>query len=254
MKIIFILQKVFVALSCVLVAVSARPQDTHHHHYYINGVPQTQGTYGSASQKLVKQSQSPSSGFDLTNVNWLNPSTWNLDQLTQFWTQNNRQGGAPSYAPSYTPSYAPQRKAEVVAAPVAPAADFDLSNIDFDFSGIMSDPWGSLDQATASLDDLNKDFPDVLAKMDPSMKAQVKKVNQQVIDVCNKMMADQSKSDSVFDFSAGMKTTCDYIAKTANEISLGMDDPAVVNQLIEKLKEFTAGFSMFRSSGAQKAY
>lgn len=248
--------KVFVALSCVLVAVSARPQDTHHHHYYFNGVPQAQGQYGpQMSANLVKQS--PSSSFDLNNFSWdpstwnMDPSTWNLDQMSQFW-QNFRQGGAPAYAP------APQVKAQVAAAPAyAPAADFDLTNLeglDFDFSGIMTDPWGSLDQASASLDDLNKDFPEVLAKMDPKMKAQVKKVNQQVIDVCNQMMASQSKSGSMFDFSAGMKSTCDYIEKTAREVSLGMDDPAVVTQLINKLKEFTAGFSQFRTSGSSKSY
>ena len=212
------------------------------------------------SANLVKTSQSPSSAFDLNNFSWdpstwnMDPSTWNLDQMSQFW-QNFRQGGAPAYAPA--PAYVPAVKAQVVAAPVAAASDFDLTNLeglDFDFSGIMTDPWGSLDQASAALDDLNKDFPEVLAKMDPKMKAQVKKVNQQVIDVCNQMMASQSKSGSMFDFSAGMKSTCDYIEKTAREVSLGMDDPAVVTQLINKLKEFTAGFSQFRTSGSSKSY
>lgn len=250
--------KIFVAISCVLMVASARPQDTHHHHYYFGDDAQVPAP---AMAVRSQQYNNQASNFDLSNPSNWNPQNWNLanmdpsnwkanmQQMASFWKNSNWRQSLKNWRQGQQSSYAPgaQAKNQVVVGYAAPA------KANFDVSEIMSNPWGSLDKASASLDDLNKDFPDVLAKLDPSIKDDVKEVNNIVIEIC-KQMVSGAKSDSIFFSQAGLKSSCDYINNTAREISLGMDDPAVVSQLIDSLKDFTTKFNGFRPSGSSKSY
>lgn len=270
--------KLFVAISCVLVAASARPQDVHNHYYVFGSdapieVPANAALVNRqipAASLINRQSQYPSqasaANFDLLNPsnwdasNWdlsnLDSSNWkeNLDQMNNWWKnsewrqtlKNWRQGsGSSSKTAVPTVSYPTIERQDTVAYPTNPAAT------NFNVNEIITNPWGSLDQATAALDDLNKDFPEVLAKVDPTIKDDINEVNKVVIDVCNQMVAGAKPTSTGFNFlGSSLESTCDYITKTTREISLGMDDPAVVSNLIDSLKQFTNQFNSFRSSGA----
>ena len=169
--------------------------------------------------------------------NWWKNSEWR--QTLKNW----RQGSGSS---SKTAVPVIDRRQSTVAQPINPAAT------NFNVNEIITNPWGSLDQATAALDDLNKDFPDVLAKVDPTIKDDINEVNNIVAEVCDQIAAGAKPSSTGFNFfsEGSLKSTCDYIKKTAREVSLGMDDPAVVSNLIDSLKQFTNQFNSFRSSGA----
>ena len=167
--------------------------------------------------------------------NWWKNSEWR--QTLKNWRQ-----GSGSSSKTAVPVIERQ---DTVAYPSNPAAT------NFNVNEIITNPWGSLDQATAALDDLNKDFPDVLAKVDPTIKDDINEVNNVVVEVCNQMVAGAKPTSNGFNFlGSSLKSTCDYITKTTREISLGMDDPAVVSNLIDSLKQFTNQFNSFRSSGA----
>ena len=102
-------------------------------------------------------------------------------------------------------------------------------------------PMGSsaLTQATSSLDLLMKGFPAVLKSIDPSIKADIKRVNSVIASVCDKIVSEASGSESTFSYysSEGMKATCDSINKVSQGISQGLDDPAVTLQYVDKLKQ-----------------
>jgi len=227
--------KLFVAICFILAVASARPQ----------------GGYqaSAANFDLLNPSNWDASNWDASN---LDPSNWkvNMEQMNNWWKnsewretlKNWRQGSGPSS----TAAYPTTDRKDTVSYSATPAAT------NFNINEIMTNPWGSLDQATAALDDLNKDFPDVLAKVDPTIKDDINEVNNIVAEVCDQIAAGAKPSSTGFNFfsKGSLKSTCDYIKKTAREVSLGMDDPAVVSNLIDSLKQFTNQFNSFRSSGA----
>ena len=106
----------------------------------------------------------------------------------------------------------------------------------------VNNPNAALAKATTALDDLNKGLPDLLARMDPSMKDDIKKVNELVLDICDRAV---SGARPATDFSSyyspeSIKATCDFIKENVPQISRGLDDPAVITNLIEELKEVSS--------------
>jgi hypothetical protein len=94
----------------------------------------------------------------------------------------------------------------------------------------------ALSKATSTLDLLMKGFPAVLKNISPSFKSDIRKVNGIVADVCNKIMSEARPSTYSYYSSGGMKATCDSINKIAQEISQGLDDPAITQSYVDKLK------------------
>ena len=261
-------------------AASARPQDVHNHYYVFGSdAPIKVPANAALVNRQIPAASLINAQASAANLDFLNPASWdasnwdpsnldpskwkdNMEQLNNWWknsewrqTLKNWRQGSGSSSKTAVPgvknwsktgvSYPAIDRKDTVAQPVNPAAT------NFNVNEIITNPWGSLDQATAALDDLNKDFPDVLAKVDPTIKDDINEVNNVVVEVCNQMVAGAKPTSTGVNFlGSSLKSTCDYITKTAREISLGMDDPAVVSNLIDSLKQFTNQFNSFRSSGA----
>ena len=134
----------------------------------------------------------------------------------------------------YQPSTVVARSASY--APAAPAAPgFNLETL---FSLI---PTGgkNLAKASESLDNLMIGLPAALKNMDPAVKADFRKVNALIADVCNKMVYEAKPESYSYYTPEGIKVTCDFINKTANDIVLGLDDPAIIQSYVNKLKQYT---------------
>ena len=96
----------------------------------------------------------------------------------------------------------------------------------------VNNPNDALAKATDALDDLNKGLPDALARMDPSIKADIKKVNEIILDICDRAVSGASGPSS-----GSIKATCDFINDSVPQVSRGLDDPSVITNLIEELKQ-----------------
>ena len=135
-----------------------------------------------------------------------------------------------SYAPAPAVSYAP---AAPVAAPAAPG--FNLETL----KSLIPSGGNNLAKASDSLDNLMKGLPAALKNMDPAVKADFRKVNALIADVCNKMVNEAKPESYSYYTPEGIKVTCDFINKTANDIVLGLDDPAIIQSYVDKLKQYT---------------
>ena len=104
---------------------------------------------------------------------------------------------------------------------------------------LVNDPYYALEKSQDLLEQLNEGLPDALAKMDPSIKNDIKQVNNLVLEICDKAVAN-SKPTTINSYYSpeGVKTTCDFLKKHVPEISRGLDEPAVISNLIQKLAEF----------------
>ena len=102
--------------------------------------------------------------------------------------------------------------------------------------GLIPMGGSALAKATSTLDLLMKGFPAVLKNIDPSFKADIRKVNEIIADVCNKIQYEAKPSTNSYYSSEGMKVTCDSINGIAQEISQGLDDPAITQSYVDKLK------------------
>ena len=96
----------------------------------------------------------------------------------------------------------------------------------------------NLAKASGSLDNLMKGLPAALANMDPAVKADFGKVNVIIAEVCNKMVAARPDTYSYYT-PEGIKVTCDFINKTANDIYEGLSDPAIIQSYTDKLQKLT---------------
>ena len=123
--------------------------------------------------------------------------------------------------------------------------EFGLSKFigeDFDIiKPYIDNPKESLARAFNMLDDLNKGLPAALENMPPSLKDDIRKVNELVIDVCDKAVkgAKPAVSGTYAYSSFDMHVTCQFIKKHVPEISKGLDDPTIITDLIENLKKFS---------------
>ena len=142
---------------------------------------------------------------------------------------------APTY---YTPARPAYSAPYVQAVPVA-APNFDLDALLRFIQPFMPSAKQSLGKATNSLDKLMIGLPAALKHMDPALKADFGKVNVVIAEVCDKMVAEAKPYAQSYYTPEGIRTTCDFINKTANDILLGMDDPAIVQYYTNKLKEAT---------------
>lgn len=112
----------------------------------------------------------------------------------------------------------------------------------FDLNTIMeyvNDPYYALEKSQGLLEQLNEGLPDALAKMDPSIKNDIKEVNGLILEICDKAAANAKPATINSYYSPeGIKKTCDFLHKHVPEISRGLDEPQVISNLIEKLAEF----------------
>jgi len=156
-----------------------------------------------------------------------------------------------SYQPSYQPSYqspyqysapvAPAAPVRLVqTAPVAPVAATGFAGFGLEtLLSLIPSAGSSLSKASGSLDNLMKGLPAALANMDPAVKEDFRKVNVIIAEVCSKMV-DEAKPETYSYYTpAGIKVTCDFINKTANDIYLGLNDPAIIQSYTDKLQKFT---------------
>ena len=141
-----------------------------------------------------------------------------------------------AYAPAAKSAYAPATNS--VYAPKSSSS----SGFQWNWGSLMeyvNDPWLGLEKAQELLEELNKDLPDALAKMDPSLKNDIKQVNGLVVEICAKAVANARPSTITSYYSpSSMKKTCDFINKHVPEISRGLDEPEVISNLITKVGKF----------------
>ena len=155
-----------------------------------------------------------------------------------------------SAEPAAPAAYAPAPVAQAYAtAPVAQASSYSKGSGDVDFATLLTDfgtiaelindPYYALEKSQALLEDLNNDLPEALAKMDPAIKDDIKQVNSLILEICDKAVANIRPSSTTSYYSPqAMKATCGFLNKHVPTISRGMDDPAVITNIIEKLGKF----------------
>ena len=118
----------------------------------------------------------------------------------------------------------------------------DFSTILADFGAIaqyINDPYYALEKAQGLLEDLNSELPEALARMDPAIKSDIKEVNNLILEICDKAVANARPSSTTSYYSPeAMKSTCAFIQKHVPSVSQGLDDPAVISNIIGKLGEF----------------
>ena len=118
---------------------------------------------------------------------------------------------------------------------LASFAGFDFNSI----AQLINDPYSALAKSQGLLEDLNNGLPDALAKMDPSIKNDIKQVNQLILEICDKAVANSNAASTTSYYTPeGMEATCDFLHKHVPTVSRGMDDPAVITNLVQKLGEF----------------
>ena len=134
-------------------------------------------------------------------------------------------------------------------APLGPSGTFSKSSGSADFSTLLADfgaitqyindPYYALEQAQGLLEDLNAELPEALAKMDPAIKSDIKEVNNLILEICDKAVANARPSSTTSYYSPeAMKSTCEFMHKHIPSVSQGLDDPAVISNIIGKLGEF----------------
>ena len=155
-----------------------------------------------------------------------------------------------SAEPAAPAAYAPAPVAQAYAtAPVVQASSYSKGSGDVDFATLLTDfgtiaelindPYYALEKSQALLEDLNNDLPEALAKMDPAIKDDIKQVNALILEICDKAVANIRPSSTTSYYSPqAMKATCGFLNKHVPTISRGMDDPAVITNIIEKLGKF----------------
>ena len=118
----------------------------------------------------------------------------------------------------------------------------DFSTILADFGAIaqyINDPYYALEKAQGLLEDLNAELPEALARMDPAIKSDIKEVNNLILEICDKAVANARPSSTTSYYSPeAMKSTCEFMHKHIPSVSQGLDDPAVISNIIGKLGEF----------------
>ena len=118
----------------------------------------------------------------------------------------------------------------------------DFSTLLADFGAItqyINDPYYALEQAQGLLEDLNAELPEALAKMDPAIKSDIKEVNNLILEICDKAVANARPSSTTSYYSPeAMKSTCAFMQKHIPSVSQGLDDPAIISNIIGKLGEF----------------
>ena len=119
---------------------------------------------------------------------------------------------------------------------------FDSLNMN-SISKFIEDPYLVLEKLQPLLEDLNEALPKAIANMNPAIKSDIKKVNLLVLDICDRAIADEkaptNKSD---DSKNSFNSVCAFLHKHLPDVSRGLDDPAIITDLVEKvtnLSKFT---------------
>jgi len=142
-------------------------------------------------------------------------------------------------APAYEPAPVRESTGDLVSAPLVQAAPATAVNA-FDLTSLIAMGGEALSKSTDSFNSLMKGLPTALQNIDPSIKSDVGKVNAIIAQVCSQIVETGSGSEpSTFSyFSAeGLKSTCDYINKVANQIEAGLEDPGVTQYYVDAINK-----------------
>lgn len=210
--------KSFIALSCLLVVASATPNS----YYYNSRFPQYQQQYAAAPvaapQQYAYQPIAPVAAPVVKAAPVVVPaaSDFGLGSLSQL-------AGTDFSS---------------LSSSLSSLANMDFSSLSA-LKSMLPDPVTSLAKASKSLDDLSRGLPTALANIDPAVKADVGKVNVIIAEVCDKMLAEATPSEFSYYSPEGIKASCDFITKTANDILLGLDDPSIIQSYVDKVQKLT---------------
>ena len=104
---------------------------------------------------------------------------------------------------------------------------------------MINDPYFALENAQLLLEDLNNYLPEALARMDPAIKDDIKQVNGLVLEICDRAVANARPSSTTSYYSPeAIVSTCEFLHKHVPSVSKGLDDPAVITNIIQKLRQF----------------
>lgn len=146
----------------------------------------------------------------------------------------------PAYTAYGAPaSYAPYGAASPYATVVAPSP-VPTAVLSPEFTALLKSfaKLGApqLAKATDMLPLLMKGLPAAVANMDPAQKADIGKVNTIITEVCSSVLSKAQPTISSNYTPQDLKATCDYISKVANDITAGLDNPAIIQSYVDKLK------------------
>ena len=160
--------------------------------------------------------------------------------------------------PAYSaPSVAPVRPAysSPLVQPVSVAAtsfDFNLERFLSFVQPFLPSAGQSLGKATGALDNLMIGLPAALKNMrDRAVKANFGKVNLIIAEECNKMVAEARPYAESYYTPEGIRVTCDFINKKANDIFLSLDEPTIIQYYTNKLKDATASLIGYQANTYQ---
>ena len=103
-------------------------------------------------------------------------------------------------------------------------------------SQFIEDPYLVLEKLQPLLEDLNEALPKVIANMDPTIKSDIKEVNLLVLDICDRAIADKRVPTNKSDNSQNsFSSVCAFLHKHLPDVSRGLDDPAIITDLVEKV-------------------
>ena len=101
-----------------------------------------------------------------------------------------------------------------------------------------------LAQAGAKLNELAKQLPETLANIDPNTAGDIAKVNGIVNDICTKAMAEIKPTAYTKNYTPeGLKEMCAYISKIGGDILGGLDNPAIFQQYTADLNKAITALS-----------
>ena len=98
-----------------------------------------------------------------------------------------------------------------------------------------------MEKAQNLLEDLTEYLPEAIEKMDPAFKNDIKEINLVILEVCDKAVIRAKAGDSIFNSwytPKRVETTCDFIRDNVKDFTRGLDDPAIITKLVEKLGKF----------------
>ena len=103
-------------------------------------------------------------------------------------------------------------------------------------SKFIEDPYLVLEKLQPLLEYLNEALPQVIANMDPTIKSDIKEVNLLVLDICDRAIADKNVPRKKSDNSKNsFSSVCAFLHKHLPDVSRGLDDPAIITDLVEKV-------------------
>ena len=180
-----------------------------------------------------------------------------IDQFPKNWHYQDQHPTSSDYYYAPVAPVAPVRPAysSPLVQPVSVAAtsfDFNLERFLSFIQPFLPSAGQSLGKATGALDNLMIGLPAALKNMrDRAVKANFGKVNLIIAEECNKMVAEARPYAESYYTPEGIRVTCDFINKKANDIFLSLDEPTIIQYYTNKLKDATASLIGYQANTYQ---